>query len=512
MLGEELYINILAWIIGFAVVTIFSWNFFNAGDYYLDSPSVSHNADKDKLDFREPLLPIYATSRWRYRKWFMVFLTFTLSLYVLMAYAINEPTQGDNKLEWYKSYSQIFAAFLISGFVNALPKKLQYLDLLRWVRNMTHRRAKIPHRALSIFRNIMSYDLDLNDQQIESAINCVGSEYLNKKYFALTENTMEQNTIEKNWSKTCHLFTCINIAGRDANSRYAQNLGLPELVYEQAIHNFEIVKDDIKSYNSNRDNIPLESLKERTRLLLKQVSKLFVCLVFASEIKEEQIFRKLKETGVNLKKRINYELKISTIVTSMLVFALLTWISVYALAIFTGKLQIDPSKTHLISLAAVLIICAPIMLTFFIKTMSTEIWPVRGQHSNRKNFPPVIMFLLGIGMGLMGFFAMSYTNLFASNAWYEFWPYTLMSGAISAIAAIVIDTKPRVLTIGMAAKSALLCGAISIVTFVVIAMFSVIVVGDVQPDFGKIKQAIAGSDFTLAISAWLVFYPASLFR
>ena len=409
MLDATIIIDIIAWSVGLGIIALFSWNFFNAGDYYLDSSSNSMPGGREKLVFTEPLLPIFATSRWRYRKWFLVFLTATTAVYILVAFALDKPLSNDSKLEWYRAYNQVFAALLVSGLVNVLPKQLQFLDLLRWLRNVTHRRAKIPQRAQSIFRNIMNFELNISDNHRQKAIVFIGKDYLDESDFEPAENPINQNTIAKNWSKTCHLLSCIHSLSSDANSRYAYNLSRTELVYDQAKSNFDVIKNDIKSYKSKKSNVSIESLTERTRLLLKQFSKLAVCLVFSSEIKEENIYRKLQGIGVNLRKRIRYELNISFIAISMLSFAFLSLVSVYSLALFKlTKSPMSSDQALLISLAAVLIICAPIMVTFFIKTMSPETWPVRGQFSLRQLTPVMTIFFIGIGMGFCGFYLTSF--------------------------------------------------------------------------------------------------------
>jgi hypothetical protein len=210
MLDATLIFNLLAWGMGFAIVYVFSWNFFNAGNYFIDVASGTADKKPDKLIFSEPLLPKYATSQRQYRKWFIVFLIFTTIIYVFIYLALKQQLVDAKANEWYTYFNQIFAALIISGFVNVMPKQLQFLDLLRMVRDATHRRAKIPEQAVSIIRNIMDYELNISATQIEKAIEYIGAEYLTEDDFINSGHQYNQNTIEKNWAKTCHLRTCID--------------------------------------------------------------------------------------------------------------------------------------------------------------------------------------------------------------------------------------------------------------------------------------------------------------
>ena len=496
----------LAWIVGLIIIYLFSWNFFNAGDYSFDSTSASLKSN-DRLVFNEPLLPIYSTSRIRYRKWFFVFFSIITALYVLVALGLDKSVGSNETTEWYKSYNQIFAALLISGLVNVLPKQLQFLDILMWIRNATHRRAKIPERALSIFNNIMNFDLKISEQDIKSSILFIGKDYIGEADFAEAKNHTEQDSIEKNWAKTCHLMTSINTLTGIANSAYANNISRPELVFGQAEHNFNIIKDDIKRYRVSQNNISVESLKERTRLLLKQFSKLIVCLVFASEKKEEDIFKKLQGLGINLRKRIKYELNISVIAISMLGFACLSFVSVFLTATFvpSSETSLTSEQIKLISLSAVLIICAPIMATFCVKIFSPDSWPVRGQFSPRKATPAIVLCFLGIGFGLFGFYVMGQTSLFGEKSWYDFWPYTLMAGFISAYAAIIIDSKSRIWSSLSATIRAMKCGVIASLGFLIIAVVSVMIVNEVNPNWDESKQVLGEKSFALWISSIIGF-------
>jgi hypothetical protein len=270
------------------------------------------------------------------------------------------------------------------------------------------------------------------------------------------------------------------------------------LVYEQAKNNFEIVKEDVKKYKSNINDVSVESLQERTRFLLKQFSKLVVCLVFASEPTDKEIFSRLKGIGINLRKRIRYELKISIVIISMLIFAAVTFVSTYALAILSKDINgIDSDQSLLISLAAVLIICFPIMLVFVLKALCPVTWPVRGQYSEYQLTPTVTMFFFGVMVGLIGFYLISYTGLLKTMNWYHFWPYTMMSGVISSLSAIVIDFRPRVWNLTHAGLRAVNCGVVALLLFFVIAIFSVIVVNDVKPEWQAIHTALTQHKFVL---------------
>jgi hypothetical protein len=434
-------VDLLAWLLGGTIVAVFSWNYFNLEAYYFDNPKKGQ-----KPLFTEPVLPRFATSPARYWKWFSVFLFITLLLYFLVAYFLDQQVgtiQGASSLEWYKAYNQIFAALLISGLANAVPKEFVFIDILKLLRNFTHMRAKIPERAVTIFRNIMNNDLNIKNVDAKSAIDFVGRDYLTEEDFAETGDSLEPNTIEKNWTKTCHLLTQIHRLTENAESRYSYNLSKPELVYDQARQNFDIIKVDIKDYKQHRSTYSRASLKERTRALLKQFSKLIVCLVFASETKEELIYRKLQQLGINCRKKPRYEINVSFLLAGLTAFAFITFIIAYVLGMSLRTTKISATTSILIGLGAAFIICAPIISVFGIKIAAGDFWPIRGQFSLRQPSPPIFMFFVGIGVGVLGFYLTDYTGLFGSRGWTFYLPYVMLAGVGAAMTATVIDFKPR---------------------------------------------------------------------
>lgn len=472
-------VDILAWLLGGIIIAIFSWNYFNLETYSFE---IQKKGNGKKPVFSEPVLPRFATSPARYWKWFSIFLFFTFLLYYLVANFLDRQV-GSNPsttaLEWYKSYNQIFAALLISGLANIVPKELGIIDILRLLRNFTHMRAKIPERALTIFRNIMNHNLNISEYDLSLAVNFVGSDFLTEKDFIDSQDPSEQNTIEKNWTKTCHLKTQIHFLSENTESKYAKILSKPELVFDQAQQNFNIIKEDIKNYKRHEPDTSISSLRDRTRGLLKQFSKLMVCLVFASETKEELIYKKLQQLGINCRKKPRYEINISFLFAGLTAFACIILIIAYVLGMQIEKTNIDATKASLIGIAAVFVICAPLMSVFGIKLVSDEFWPIRGQFSIRQPTPPILMFFLGIGVGILGLYFTDYIGLFDKNNWAHYLPYTVLSGLGAIMAAVVIDNKPRLWKWGAALQRALLLGIIGSLLFFVFGTMATIIMKNI---------------------------------
>ncbi len=473
----------MAWLVGFVFVTLFSWNYFNLE---IDFEKQGNTGKGSKPVFTDPVLPRFATSPARYWKWLLIFWFITFILWLLVAYFIDQQagsSQDSGIIEWYKYYPPVFAAFLIIGMPNVIPKELNIINILQKIRDFAHSRAKIPDKAFTIFSNIMKRDLMISESDMEKAIEHVGHDYLMEQDFANSEDPSEYNSIEKNWIKICHFKTKIDFLTENAGSKYTANLNNPELVHTQAEDNFNIIKQDIKEYKHSLPTFSKASLQERTRLLLKQFSKIIVCLVFASEPSEKLIFNKLQQLGINCKEKPRYEINISFLLVGLTIFAFVTFIVAYVLGMNFGDKSIDATKSIQIGFGAVLVICAPIICVFGVKIGFNEIWPVRGQYSDRRHTPWIVMFFMGIGLGILSIFLTAYTGLFGEKSWTLYIPYALLSCFSMTFAAVVIDSKPRIFRKTAALVRILFDGFIGLIGFFIFGLIATICVKNLRaPD------------------------------
>ena len=449
-MGMADLIDLLAWIVGGIIVVTFSWNFFNQESYYLDRRDDGINSLNLTMNFLEPVLPRYASSRTMYIGWFFAFLIFTLSLYILAAFFLSQPgTDITNTIEaagdsgtiplLFMTYNQLLAAFLVTGMHNVVPRRF---DILSQLRKIAHRQAKIPEEARGIYKRISSADLRLSEAQIINAIEYLGQDYLSQADF-----DARPGTIERNWATACHLMSETRNLTQNFATLYARNLHNPKLQYDLIVVNFETLKTEIKNRRHNK-SFDDQLLSDRVSQFLKQVTHMVVCLVFLSESSRNQIYTRWHEMGVLLRIRPKFKINAPSMFTAMGVFSVIVTMTSFILGIFTSAPaegdEINITYATNTAIATLLIVCMPMMFPMIVKWLFTEYWPVRGQFSrSRQPAFYVVFFMVGGLLGLFGLYLASFMG-FMDEPWANYQPYVLLSGAAAALMAWAIDRKPEV--------------------------------------------------------------------
>lgn len=450
-MDTEYLIDILAWIVGGVIVVTFSWRFYNQESYYLDRRDDGANANSLAMNFLAPVLPRYAASRTMYIGWFVAFQTFTLSIYVLAAFFLSQPgadiahaieaAEESGAIPFiFTAYSQLLAAFLVTGMNNVVPRKL---DILSQLRKIAHRQAKIPEEARGVYKRISSADLQLAEVQKKQAIEYVGHDILNHDDF-----NARIGTIERDWATACHLMAETRRLTQNMASLYARNLHNPKLQYDLITRNFERLKIEIKNRLENSSYTNEQLLSERVTQFLKQVTHMVVCLVFLSEPSRSKVYIRWHEIGVFLRVRPKFKINAPSMFTAMAVFSVLVATTSFILGVFTSAPTVDDeinvTYSTNTSIATLLVICVPMMFPMLVKWGFSEYWPVRGQFSrSRQPAFYIAFFMVGSLLGLFGLYCTSLMG-FMDEHWSTYQPYILLSGAAATLMAWGIDRKPEV--------------------------------------------------------------------
>jgi hypothetical protein len=454
MVIDNEFINVLAWIIGGVIVVVFSWNFYNQESYYLDNGDKGGDRLNSSIAFLAPVLPRYASSRIVYIGWFVAFLAFTLSIYLLAAIFLSQPTMDmeqillDEIVEnaglmsiLFVAYKQLLAAFIVTGMNNVVPRKF---DILTHLRKFAHSQAKIPEEARAVYKRISSADLRLTEDQKKMAIEFIGKDFL-----AVQDFDARPGTIERNWGTICHLLAETSRLTKDLGSLYSTNLHNPKLRYDSIMNNLETLKAEIRNRRLHQEMEKDYLLVEVVSQFLKQVTHLVVCLVFLSEPSRKAVFTRWQKIGVSLRIRPKFKVNGSAMFTAVTIFSTAVAVVAFSLGVFLRPSSqsdvIDVSYALNTAVGTLLVICVPMLIPMFIKWVFSDYWPVRGQFSNdRRTALYLFFFFVGSLAGVFGLYATSLFG-FMNESWPNYRPYVLLSGSASLLMAFCLDRHPKIM-------------------------------------------------------------------
>src|SRR5438128_1998092 len=97
--SPEAVVKLLGWLIGLALVYVFSRNYFATEGYHFDRVPDS-GEPRPHLDFSAPVPPRFALSRSRYRAWQWAFTVFVAILYVMLAMVMDSNDGSGASGEW----------------------------------------------------------------------------------------------------------------------------------------------------------------------------------------------------------------------------------------------------------------------------------------------------------------------------------------------------------------------------------------------------------------------------
>jgi hypothetical protein len=474
-------IDLLAWAIGAIIVVTFSWNFYNQESYYLDHSENSGDTTASSINFLAPVLPRYASSRMVYFGWFVAFLIFTLSLYVLAAVFLFKPDLGieqkyiDEISRQFGlttillvAYKQLLAAFIVTGLNNVVPRRI---DVLTHLRRMAHRQAKIPEEARAVYKRISSADLRLSETQKQKAIDYIGTEYLRVDDFAA-----RPGAIERNWGIICHLLAETASLTRDLGGQYSTNLHNPKLQFDSIRENLETLKVEIQNRRKLQAAGNDQLLSERISQFLKQVTHMVVCLVFLSEPSRKDVFARWHKIGVSLRIRPKFRINASSMFTTIISFSVGVALVAFILGMVLGKPakgdEVNADYAFNTAVGTFLVVCLPMLLPMVIKWLFSDYWPVRGQFTNeRKPALYLFFFIAGALAGVFGLYVTSFLG-FMNEEWTHYRPYALLSGGAALLMAFCLDRHPKIIRqkdMLLRAVMSLLFGAVMFLVLGVIA-------------------------------------------
>ena len=440
-------IESIAWLVGFLIIFIYSYNFFNAKRYYLEDPEGDKGDYVIPSGFTMPVYPKYLIDQWQYKLWFFSYFLINFALYLVFSIAlyankssIDLSSLGNLQQLIYTTYPQLLGALIISGLLPNLPERL---DLQKWVRDYAQTRASIPEVARGYYNNIINKGLRIPEDGVRRTIKYHSDAIVNDSDFKFRPQSPENK-----WAHICYLHFMIESYTDVANSIYSRNLNKAELAYKNFKRNFKRVRNDLITNNQRVFSPPVNLCIDR---LFSQAAQIIVCLIFCSEPNDERAKLKFKELGLRLAPDTVYNIRFDILFPlSVIIFLAVFVLPFFIVALLdTFGLELPPRITgewsYRSAVAAVLIVYLPILITHVVKYWSPNKWPVRNFFDRLKLGPPCLMFIVGVlvGIGAFYFLEIIFSGMFENGVERNL-GFSSISGVTAVIAALHIDQKPKV--------------------------------------------------------------------
>lgn len=475
----EHIIFVFSSIIGIIIVYQFSKTFYDSKEYFLEDPEEFNNSDYFAQRFILPLYPKYLIDRWKYKLWFITFLIFNFMLYFIIVYFLIKaepdikdiPNLNNFQKLIYLGHPQIFGALIVTGLLPILPERA---DIQKWFRKFAQARANIPNYARDYYKNIKRNGLKVSDALMTNTVGFFESSIVQKGDFEFRDNSPE-----KIWALTCYIYYQINEMTKEANSPYSKNVAKDELAYKNFKKNFDTIKEKIVTNESRDFSDPNKLLLEA---LFSQSCQIIVCLIFCSEPNDRKAINRFEEIGIVVKKDARYQIRYDLLLPlSFLIFFavfILPWLIGYGLSKYDIVLpeQLTGEWAYRASIASILILYCPILITHLAKLYFIEKWPIRANFDRIKTGPLSVLFLICLIWGLASFFFLDFIfpQMFNEGV-IKSLPFAILSGLTAIIIAMFIDKSPTTWNFKKVLIKSIFIGILCAIIFIIFTVLAIFI-------------------------------------